>query len=212
MIHSKEELQFYLDADKFALGIQKKKPSFFGNPIWKFQIALRKCEYYNNKNSIVDKIMLKKHRFLKNKLGQRLGFDIKEGVFGAGLRINHFGNIVAGGKVGRWCDIHQGVNIGQTNPTKRIKGEKYNPTIGDNVWIGPGVKIYGNINIGSQVQIGANAVVGKSFDENVTIAGVPAKIIRNIGTAGVDVSSSVNRSRNFFIKHPNHIKFNTTSS
>ncbi len=207
MIHSKEELQFYLDADKFAHGIQKHRPSIFGDEVWKFQIALRKCEYYGNKNGFLEKLLFKKHRYTKDRLGQRLGFDIKDGVFGAGLRINHFGNIVAGGKVGRWCDIHQGVNIGQTNPVKRIKGVKYNPTIGDNVWIGPGAKIYGNITIGSQVQIGANAVVGKSFGENVTIAGVPAKIIRDTGTSGVDVSSSANRSGEFLIKYPQYKKF-----
>lgn len=44
----------------------------------------------------------------------KLGFVIPPNVFGGGLRINHFGNIVVNSeaKIGEWCDIHQGVNIG----------------------------------------------------------------------------------------------------
>ena len=176
--------------------------------VWKFQISLRKCEYYKNKGGL-GKIKYLKNKILKKRLGLKLGFDIPEGVFDAGLRINHFGNIIVNGnsKVGRWCDIHQGVNIGASNPEKRIKGEKYTPNIGDNVWIGPGAKIYGDINIGSQVQIGANAVVGKSFDENVTIGGVPAKVIGDKGTSNVDVAANISRTKEFFIEYPQYKKF-----
>ena len=54
------------------------------------------------------------------------------------------------------------------------------PTIGDNVWIGPGVKLFGKIVIGNNNQIGANAVVNKSFvEDGIAIAGVPAKKISN---------------------------------
>ena len=45
MINSKEELRFFFDVDKFAWS-KKGSPSVFGNEVWKFQIALRKCEYY----------------------------------------------------------------------------------------------------------------------------------------------------------------------
>lgn len=138
-----------------------------------------------------------------------MGFDIPEGVFDAGLRINHFGNIILNesSKVGRWCDIYQGVNIGAGNPEKRIKGENYTPNIGDNVWIGPGAKIYGDINFGSQVQIGANAVVGKSFDENVTIGEIPARVIGEKGTSNVVVAANIRRTKEFFNKYPHYKKF-----
>ena len=53
------------------------------------------------------------------------------------------------------------------------------PVIGDNVYIGPGAKIFGDITIGNNVSIGANAVVNRSFPDNVIIAGVPAKVIKN---------------------------------
>ena len=92
------------------------------------------------------------------------------------MRINHFGLIVIdeNAKIGEWCDIHQGVNIGQNIEKNSV------PMIGDNVWIGPGVKIFGKIEIGNNTMIGANTVVCKSFPEgNCRIAGNPARIISN---------------------------------
>ncbi|MCG8399395.1 serine acetyltransferase, partial [Bacillus atrophaeus] len=76
-------------------------------------------------------------------------------------------------KIGANCDIHQGVNIGQNHDQYDV------PTIGDHVWIGPGVKLFGKIQIANGISIGANAVVNKSFtEENITIAGVPAKKVK----------------------------------
>jgi serine O-acetyltransferase len=50
------------------------------------------------------------------------------------------------------------------------------------VWIGPGAKIFGKITIADNVAIGANSVVNKSVAEpNVTVAGVPARIINRVG-------------------------------
>ncbi len=212
MIKSKEELCFFLDADKFALG-RNGKPGLYGHETWKFQIALRKCEYYKEKKGF-GKIQYLIYKLIKRRLGYKLGFEIPEGVFDAGLRINHFGNIIVNGssKVGKWCDIHQGVNIGAGNPEKRVNGENYTPKIGDNVWIGPGVKIYGNITLGSQIQIGANAVVNKSFGQDITIGGIPARIISDKGTSIVDVAASLNRTKAFYDKYPQYKKFDRLAS
>ena len=69
----------------------------------------------------------------------------------------------------------KGVNIGMQGLS-----DADSPIIGDNVWIGPGAKLFGKIIIGNNCQIGANAVVNKSFEEEgITIAGVPAKKISN---------------------------------
>lgn len=79
-------------------------------------------------------------------------------------------------RIGRFCDIHVDVNIGQNYTAEEV------PTIGDNVWIGPGVKIFGKIHIADGVMIGANSVVNRSFDESdITIAGCPARKIKNSG-------------------------------
>lgn len=95
---------------------------------------------------------------------------------GGGLRINHYGLIVinSNARIGNWCDIHQGVNIGQNIEPGSV------PVIGNNVWIGPGAKIFGKIEIGNNTMIGAGSVVNRAFkDGNCRIAGVPAKIISN---------------------------------
>ena len=47
MIQSKEDLKMYLEEDRIHLGYQYKKPKF-SDIVWKYEILLRKCEYYNN--------------------------------------------------------------------------------------------------------------------------------------------------------------------
>ena len=74
--------------------------------------------------------------------------------------------------IGKNCKILQNVTIGG-------RGEgSGTPIIGDNVLIGAGACILGGITIGNGVKIGANAVVLNDVPENVTVVGVPAKIIR----------------------------------
>ena len=50
--------------------------------------------------------------------------------------------------------------------------------IGDNVYIGVGAKVLGNIRIGNNVKIGANAVVIKDVPDNATVVGVPARVVK----------------------------------
>ena len=101
------ELSYFLAADRYALG-RSRVPRFYGDGVWKFQIALRLCEYFKEKKGLY-RVVYVFLKWLKYKLGLKLGLDIPEGVFGPGLRINHFGNIVvsANCKIGCWCDIHQ---------------------------------------------------------------------------------------------------------
>lgn len=54
MIRTKEELKGYLLADKIALRKGKNRPSFFGDEIWKFEICLRKYEYYMNRGGGIE--------------------------------------------------------------------------------------------------------------------------------------------------------------
>ena len=55
------------------------------------------------------------------------------------------------------------------------------PRIGDRVFFGSGAKVVGDISIGNDVLVGANAVVVKSVPASVVVGGVPAKVIREIG-------------------------------
>lgn len=175
MIKNKTDLYRYLEMDAKALGINPKRFHFFGKEIWRFEKALRKYEYYHNctRYNPMKWYWYMIYRYLSFKLG----FVIPPNVFAGGVRINHYGNIVInpGAQIGEWCDIHQGVNIG----TGMDGGV---PILGDNVWIGPGAKIYGGIRVADGCAIGANAVVNKSFpEEHCTIAGVPAKIVSKKG-------------------------------
>ena len=178
MITSKKELKYYLSQDAIALKCENKRhPKIFGDEVWKFQITLRKTEYYNNlyRNSKKFYIFhLLFYRIKFHKLSVKLGFSIPLNVFGPGLSIAHYGTIVvnSAAKVGKNCRIQEGVNIGATSGSSKA------PQIGDNVFIGTGAKIIGDISIADDVSIGANAVVVKSITESgVTFAGVPAKKI-----------------------------------
>lgn len=97
------------------------------------------------------------------KLGRRVFFDHGMGVV-----------IGSTAEIGNDVVIYHGVTLGATDyhPHRR------HPKIGNNVTVGTGAKLLGNITIGDNVQIGAGSVVTKSFGDDCIIAGVPAKIIK----------------------------------
>ena len=70
--------------------------------------------------------------------------------------------------------MFHGVTLGGTG---NEKGKRH-PTVGNNVFIGSGAKLLGNITIGDNVKIGANAVILKDIPSNVTVVGVPGKIVK----------------------------------
>ena len=78
-------------------------------------------------------------------------------------------------KLGSNVTIFQQVTIGIIG-----YGSKAAPQIGNNVLIGAGAKIIGNISIGDNVRIGANCVVTKDVPSNCTAVGNPARIIRHV--------------------------------
>lgn len=100
----------------------------------------------------------------------------------SGLYISHFGCIIVNHNavIGKNLNLSQEVTIGQSNRGKK----KGCPTIGDNVYIGPGAKIFGNIRIGNNVAIGANAVVTEDVPDNAVVVGIPAKVISYNGSDG----------------------------
>ena len=105
------------------------------------------------------------------------GIEIHPGArIGKGLFIDHGMGIVIGetAETGRNVTMYHGVTLGG------VSGEtgKRHPTVGDEVLLGAGAKILGNILIGSHSRIGAQAVVLKDVPEGATAAGVPATIRR----------------------------------
>lgn len=187
MIKSYEDYLFYREEDRRALGQLRKKPKLIGdlkNNIYKFQIMLRKLEYVKNcKPGVVSKVYYYILRYRFQKISDTLRFEVPFNVCGPGLCLVHGGTIIINGstKIGKNCRIQSMVNIGSNDRTKVGA-----PIIGDNVFIGPGAKIYGEIKIANNIAIGANSVVNKSFsEENVTIAGVPAKVVSKKGTSDI---------------------------
>ena len=99
---------------------------------------------------------------------------------GPGLVIPHSSGIVIGATViGKNVTIFQGVTLGAQVADMSFN-LKTRPQIGDNVVVGAGSKVLGNINIGNNVVIGANSVVLEDIPASVVIAGIPAKIIRKV--------------------------------
>jgi serine O-acetyltransferase len=186
MIQSKNDYKRYLECDKKALFGNKNVGiiEYIKNDIYRFERLLRKAEYLTNcRNDILGKINYIFVKIKLRKLRYKLGVNISENVFEEGLAIVHSGTIVVNSKakIGKKCRIHVCTNIG----ADARDGSKV-PLIGNNVYIGPGAKIFGGIVIGDNTVIGANAVVNKSFSEgNCTIAGVPAKKISNENSKGI---------------------------
>lgn len=123
-------------------------------------------------------ILRRYNAFKLYRLGVILGFDIPINVIESGLCIHHFGSIIINknAKIGKNVVLQQGIVIGAAG-----FGSAYSPTIGDNVQVGAGAKLIGDIIIPNNAIIGANSVVINSFDEEgIILAGVPAKRIGNI--------------------------------
>lgn len=101
---------------------------------------------------------------------------------GSGFYIGHFGGVVVNEMtvIGKNCNISQGVTLGQVNRGKR----QGCPTIGDNVYIGPGAKIIGGVVVGSHAAIGANCVVTKDVPHKAVVVGVPGRVISYEGSEG----------------------------
>lgn len=174
----------YLYYDKVALGRKGKRPAV-QDIIWRFEINLRKYEYsINSKKGLWGGVKCKFYSYKHFFFSVLCGFSIPPNVFGKGLSIAHRGTIIVNShsKIGDNCRLHACVNIG-TIPGR----DDAAPIIGDNVYIAPGVKIYGPIHIADNIVIGANAVVNKSiYEDNITIAGIPARKISEKGRLSFD--------------------------
>lgn len=197
MLCTKEEYKEYVKADLQSLGIEKitlrmRFRSMLMPEIWRCEELLRKVEYNLNRKNVRGRPLAAKFlsRYYKLKFyrySQKLGFTIEPNVFGPGLCLCHYGTIVINGevKVGSNARIHAGVNIGNFSRLDKNWVSNNTPIIGDNVYIGPGAKLFGKIKIGNNVAIGANAVVTHDVPDNCTVAGVPAKIINHKGSSGL---------------------------
>ncbi len=108
------------------------------------------------------------------------GIEIHPGAqIGKRLFIDHGMGVVIGetAVVGDDVTIYQGVTLGGTG---KEKGKRH-PTIGNNVVIGAGARILGNITIGENSRVGAGSVVLRDVPPNSTIVGVPGHVVLRAG-------------------------------
>ena len=108
------------------------------------------------------------------------GIEIHPGAqIGDGLFIDHGMGVVIGETaiIGNDVTLFQGVTLGGTG---KETGKRH-PTLGKNVVVGTGAKILGDIHIGDNSYIGANAVIIKDVPDNATVVGVPGRITKQDG-------------------------------
>jgi serine O-acetyltransferase len=178
MIKNHKDYLAYIKADALANSKQTRggiKAIIFPDLIWSFIKALRKTECHKNQSGIIHKLLFVWYYSRYRKLGYKLQFSIPLNVFGPGISIPHYGTIVVNGnsRIGKNCRIHASTNIGASG------GSNFAPVIGDNVYLGPGSILFGEIVIASNVTVAANATVYKSFEEeNITIGGTPATLLK----------------------------------
>lgn len=207
MINSKDDYKFYKKADEIALGRAeetgfRRRLLLSYDYVWKFERLLRKTEYYQNcATSSLGRTYYNYLNLSLHKLKTKLGFIIPTNCFGPGLSIGHVGTIVVNqaARIGCNCRIHACVVIagGEVNNS---------PKIGNNVYIGPGAKIFGDITIANGIRVGANSVVNKSFLEpNITIAGIPAKKVSPKGSGVVNATEILKKMHPKYAKYANAV-------
>lgn len=170
MIQSKEDLKRYL-------AIEEKKYNkkwYFYLPVmmteqqvlYKHAYFLRKAEYAAN----TGKISRVWYLFRLLRIQTRYGISIPLNVLEEGFEIAHLGSVIINADVhiGKNAKLHPGVCVGANHGKA--------PKIGDNVYLGPGSKVFGDITLGNDIQVGANAVVTKScMKDGAILVGIPAK-------------------------------------
>ena len=156
--------------------IKEKDPAIksafevFMYPSFKAIIYYKISHYFYRKNHFLIA------KYISEKAKRKTGIEIHPGaIIGKNLFIDHGTGVVIGetAVVGDNVTMFHGVTLGGTG---KQKGKRH-PTIGNNVFIGCGAKILGNITIGDNVKVGANAVILKDVPSNVTVVGVPGRII-----------------------------------
>lgn len=160
--------------------------TFIKTPGFRFTFFLRKVAKTNIYNPLrLFYYLLYRHYSIK------YGFQIHyETQIGQGLYLGHFGMVVVNKRaiIGSNCNLSHGITIGQVNRGK-LKGC---PIIGNNVWIGTGCVIVGNIKIGDNVLIAPNTYVNMEIPSNSIVRGNPPQIIYNENATDFYVENILN--------------------
>lgn len=164
-----KEKELYLPKDR----IKRIFKILTGHPDIIFYKAVKINRKYYKAKEKKQKIKMAFYGRLANKYARKYNLELY-GKYGENLRIWH-SNIVINGK----AKLGDNINLHGNNCIGNNGKDEGCPTIGDNVDIGYGTVIIGNIKIADNIKIGANSLVNKSFETGgVTIAGSPAVVIK----------------------------------
>ncbi|PTI43246.1 serine O-acetyltransferase [Staphylococcus succinus] len=167
----KDDVNMVFEQDPAARTTLEVITSYAGiHAVWSHLIA---HELYKKKKFVLARLISQVTRFFT-------GIEIHPGAqVGRRLFIDHGMGVVIGEtcRIGDNVTIYQGVTLGGTG---KEKGKRH-PDIGDNVLIAAGAKVLGNINIESDVNIGANSVVLSSVPSYSTVVGIPGHIVKQDG-------------------------------
>lgn len=177
-IKTKQDMKEFLKADLQKLKVRKLSYLLQCEEqaiLKKHQILLRKAEYYVNTNK---RLMAAFYRFRLAKFQNKYAIHIPLNCCGKGLKIMHVGPILINGRasIGENCSLHINTAIVAGGTNNEV------PTLCDGVIVGVGAVVLGGITVAKNVAIGANAVVNRDvLEEDIAVAGVPAKKISNNG-------------------------------
>ena len=177
-INSKDDLREWItyERKKYRGGVLREIiPISEADILRKHQVILRKTEYYMNTGH---KLMACIYKVRLNRIQNRYALHIPTNTCGKGLKIMHVGPVLINGNatVGKDCVFHINTALVSGGTNDGV------PYLEDGVIVGIGAVLMGNIQVRRNVAIGANAVVNKSVDEeNIAVAGVPAKKVSNGG-------------------------------
>lgn len=127
--------------------------------------------------------------FILYKISQAIsGIRISlESEIGPGLVIHNFGGVVVHGRIGANCIFVQGAQM-----ISRADGKGRGwPTMGDNIYVGAGAKILGNVAVGNNTRIGANAVVMTDVPDGSVVMPPQCRVILSTGTAAAVAEAAV---------------------
>lgn len=175
IVDSRETLKECIEIEYVQTWGVVKLHDFLFPSVRAYILVLRNAEYFSNTKGMGHHLIGKFLSFWLGRYQIATGITIPQNTCGKGLTLYHHGSIVVNPAaiIGNNCCIMNNVNIGSN------KGSEKAPIIGNNVYIGPGAVIFGDIFIADGCYIGANAVVNKDIVEpNSVVVGIPAKVIK----------------------------------
>ena len=171
-----------VDPDDLAAAMEKDPAIINEEDAIRFHVGLQAVTMYRESHELWLAGRKEEALSINYECHSKTGADIHPGAtIGNSFFIDHATGVVIGetAVIGDHVIIYQGVTLGGVSSSKG----KRHPTIGNNVVIGTGAIVLGNITIGNNVRIGAGSVVLKDIPDDSTVVGIPGEIVKHKGVS-----------------------------